>query len=174
MDFLTLMKTRYSVRKFDETKPVSDELIQQILEAGRIAPTAKNCQPQRVYVIKSPEALATLRSTTRMCYNAPLAFLVGYDKTVSCKASMFGDDDFDIGMTDADIVATSMMMEATDLGLGTLWARGFAAQDFNRAFALPDTFVPMVLLDVGYAAPDCVPSPNHEKRFPMEHSVIEL
>ena len=52
MSFMDLCQERYSVRRFDP-RPVEDEKISQILEAGRIAPTACNYQPQRVYVVKS-------------------------------------------------------------------------------------------------------------------------
>ena len=50
MEFMELAKKRYSVRKFSD-KPVEKDKLEQILEAGNIAPTAKNQQPQRVYVL---------------------------------------------------------------------------------------------------------------------------
>ena len=52
MEFLELAKKRFSVRKFED-KPVEEEKLQKIMEAGRVAPTAKNFQPTKVYVIKS-------------------------------------------------------------------------------------------------------------------------
>uniref|UniRef100_UPI004028B686 nitroreductase family protein n=1 Tax=Dialister sp. TaxID=1955814 RepID=UPI004028B686 len=52
MSFMELAKDRYSERKFD-SRPVEQDKIDRILEAGRIAPTACNYQPQRVYVIRS-------------------------------------------------------------------------------------------------------------------------
>ena len=65
MEFLELAKSRYSVRKFD-ARPVEEEVLQKILEAGRVAPTAKNMQPQKIYVLESPEAVASIREITTM------------------------------------------------------------------------------------------------------------
>ena len=56
MEFMELAKKRYSVRKFSD-RPVEKEKLGKILEAGNIAPTAKNQQPQRIYVLQSAEAL---------------------------------------------------------------------------------------------------------------------
>ena len=78
MSFMDLAKNRYSERYFD-TKPVEQEKIDKILEAGRTAPTACNYQPQRIYVIQSEEALKKLRSIRVSHFNAPLIMLVCYD-----------------------------------------------------------------------------------------------
>ena len=70
MTFMELAKNRYSERFFD-SRPVEDEKLQQILEAGRIVPTACNYQPQRFYVMRSPEALEKVKMVTPFHYNAP-------------------------------------------------------------------------------------------------------
>jgi len=70
MDILELLKNRYSVRDF-APEQVPEELLSKILEAGRIAPTAKNQQPQRVYVLQSEEALEKIRAVTPSAYTAP-------------------------------------------------------------------------------------------------------
>ena len=69
MEFLELAKNRYSERNF-ASKPIEEEKLYKILEAGRIAPTACNYQPQRFYVLKSKEALAKAAGLT-YTYNAP-------------------------------------------------------------------------------------------------------
>ena len=65
MDFLELAKRRYSERRFDP-RPVEQEKLDRILEAGRVVPTAHNNQPQRIYVLRSPEALETLPAPTHV------------------------------------------------------------------------------------------------------------
>lgn len=60
MDLLELLKKRYSVRKFDSRK-VEKEKLDLILEAGRVAPTAVNFQPQRILVLQNEEALGKLK-----------------------------------------------------------------------------------------------------------------
>ena len=84
MNFMDLSKSRYSVRQYDP-RPVEDDKLELILEAGRLAPTACNFQPQRIYVIKSEAARAKLASQTRMAYGAPVSLLVCYDKNESWK-----------------------------------------------------------------------------------------
>ena len=76
MDFLQLAtEERYSVRQFSD-KPVEQEKLDLILEAGRIAPTACNYQPQRILVIREPEGLDKLKQCTSCHFDAPLALLI--------------------------------------------------------------------------------------------------
>ena len=60
MDFLTLAKARYSVRSF-QNKKVPEEIINKIIEAGYVAPTACNNQPINIKVLESEEALNKLK-----------------------------------------------------------------------------------------------------------------
>ena len=80
-----------------------------------------------------------------------------------------------LGTMDASIVTTSMMMQATDLGLATLWARGFNASYIESAFEFPDNLKLACLLDIGYADPENGgPSPRHPVRKSMEEFVSEI
>lgn len=72
---MDLCRERYSVRHYSD-RPVEDEVLNQVLEAGRIAPTAANKQPQKIYVLKSEEALNKLKGLTRMVYGAPIVIRV--------------------------------------------------------------------------------------------------
>ena len=58
MEFKELIKARYSCKSYDGNRQISSEQLDAILEAGRLAPTAKNLQEQHIYVCQSPEALA--------------------------------------------------------------------------------------------------------------------
>ncbi len=173
MEFMDLVKARYSCRKFTE-QAVENDKLQMILEAGRLAPTATNAQPVRIYAVKSADAVAKLRGITRMAYNAPLLLLVCYDENVSWKAKNYNDD-FDGGIMDCSIVATHIMLRATELGLNTLWARGFNASEIERAFDLPQNMKLACMIDVGYADPEQGgPSPRHPVRKEMSEFVTEL
>lgn len=77
MDFLELCKNRYSVRKFSG-RTVEDEKLEKILEAGRLAPTAKNSQSQRIFVLKTESSLQKIYEATPMAYNAPVVLAVCY------------------------------------------------------------------------------------------------
>lgn len=148
MSFLDLEKMRYSVRAYTD-QPVEKEKLDKILEAGRLAPTAVNYQPQRIYVLESRESLDKVHSLTHYTYDAPVVLMVCYDDRVSWKNRR---DGFDSGVMDASIVTSLMMMEAADLGLGTLWIRGYDNNALVASFALPEHIKPVCLLAVGYAA----------------------
>lgn len=79
MNFLELAKNRYSVRKFKKDE-IPQAVIDKIIEAGMIAPTGCNNQPQRIVVVKSKEGLEKLYECTRCHFNAPLAFIISYNK----------------------------------------------------------------------------------------------
>ena len=83
MDFEKLSAARYSLRKFD-SRPVEQEKLALILEAGRNAPTAHNKQPQRMFVIQSPEALEKADACMDCHFHAPVVIAVGYDPQESC------------------------------------------------------------------------------------------
>lgn len=161
MDFLELAKRRYSVRKFRELK-VENEKLNLILEAGRIAPTAVNYQPQRILVLDTEDSLNKLKNCTSYHFDAPLALIVCYDKTVSWKRHFDGKD---MGEIDAGIVATHMMIEATNIGLGSTWVGHFDPQKVKSAFALPDNIIPVAILPIGYPHETSSPHQNHYKRF---------
>ncbi|MBQ7991903.1 MAG: nitroreductase family protein [Solobacterium sp.] len=172
MTFMDLCRERYSVRHYSD-RPVEDEVLNQVLEAGRIAPTAANKQPQKIYVLKSEEALNKLKGLTRMVYGAPIVLLVCYDRNQSWKNSVksFGED-YDGGEMDACIVGTQMMYAATELGLGTLWARGFNTKEVHDAFNLPENIVVSFILDLGYPAENSVN--KHTPRRELSETVTVL
>ena len=169
MDFLELARKRYSERKF-AARPLEEEKLYKILEAGRIAPTACNNQPQRFYVLKSGEALAAAAKLT-YTYNAAVVILVCY---VNAEAWHTPFDGFCSGDMDASIAASSMMFEAEDLGVHSIWLRGFDSAKVQEAFDLPAGTVPSLMLALGYPAEGAKPHQLHGQREPMEEFVIEL
>lgn len=162
MEFLKLAAQRYSARKFED-RAVPREAIDKILSAARLAPTAHNNQPQEIIVVQSAEALALLRKCTECRYDAPLAFIISYDKNLVWKRSYDGKDSGDV---DASIVTTHMMLEAADLGLGSCWVMYFIPEAVRVEFELPENLEPVAILLVGYA--DGEPSPRHEERNAVE------
>ena len=79
MEFNELAAKRYSCKKYS-SRGIEDKVMEKILEAGRLAPTAKNLQEQHVYVLRSAEALAKVDETTPCRYGAPVVLAVAYDK----------------------------------------------------------------------------------------------
>lgn len=169
MDFEMTLEKRYSVRRFS-SKEVEQEKIDKILNAAKIAPTAKNTQCQKIYVIKSKEAMEKLTNIKDM-FNAPLVFLVCGDVERECRRAY---REGSLMETDLAIVQTYMMLEATNLGLGSCWVCYFDEDETKKAFNIPDNEIPYNLLLVGYPTETCRPSRLHLESRELEDMVIEL
>jgi nitroreductase len=168
MEFLELAKKRYSVRSFSDKK-VEKEKIDLILEAGRVAPTAVNYQPQRILVIDSEEDLAKLDLCTRYRFNQTLAILVCYDKNISWKRKY---DNEDMGDIDASIVATHMMLQAENIGIGSTWVGNFDPEAVIQNFNIPENIVPVAILMMGYPSEDATPAHLHYKRLNLAETTF--
>ena len=166
-EFMRLASERYSVRKFDG-RALEAEIIEKILRAGQLSPTACNRQPQRIAVITSPEGLEKLGRCTECHFNAPAALLVCHDKEECWKRSYDGASSGDI---DAAIVTTHMMLAAWTLGVGTTWVMHFIPEAVREEFSLPENLEPTALLVMGYPAPGAAPYPGHLERKPIEQMI---
>jgi nitroreductase len=169
MDFLKLCAERYSVRSFSDA-PIPDEVLNQILEAGRLAPTAMNFQPQRIFVIRSQEALATMR-TVKKCYGVNTVLMVYGDTEVACNRPKV---DHCMAEMDCAIVTTQMMLAAQSLGVGSCWICAFDVPAMAKAFDLPANLTPYVLLALGYPSEEAQPAPRHFERLPLSETVKYL
>ncbi len=171
MDFITLAKNRFSVRNYQDT-PIEQEKLDKILEAAQVAPTAKNKQAARVYVLKSEEAVSKIRELTRCAYNAPVVMLIAYEESEQYYNEM--EDGITSGQQDASIVATHMMLQAAELGIGSVWVDVFPNTKTAEVFGLPKSVKPVCLMPMGYAAEGVTPSPMHSSYRPLEEMVQEL
>lgn len=167
MEFQALIQQRYSCKKYSE-KQVEPEKINAILQAGRLAPTAKNLQEQRIYVLQSEQALAAVDSVTPCRYGAPTVLAVAFDKN---NVFTFPGGKRDSGVEDAAIVATHLMLAAADAGVDSCWLNYFDPDKAARALGLPEHEELLMLLDLGYAAPGGGPLANHETRKALEETV---
>lgn len=174
MDFLELAKQRYSERYFD-SRPIEQEKLDRILEAGRIVPTACNYQPQKFFLIRSETALAKLKTVTHFHYNVPLMILVCYDtREVWTNPGDRWYRNYNSGEQDASIAAATMMYEAEELGIHTIWIRGFDSQTVAEVFDLPEYMIPVMMLGLGYPNEKAKANAWHYKRKPIEDFVFEL
>lgn len=174
MDFLELAKNRYSERYFDQ-RPIEQEKLDRILEAGRVVPTACNYQPQRFYLIRSEDGLKKLKTVTHFHYNVPLMILVCYDmrEVWTCPADRYYQN-YNSGEQDASIAATTMMYEAEELGIHTIWIRGFDSKTVAEVYGLPEYMIPVMMLGLGYPNEKAKAHDWHYKRNPIETFVTEL
>ena len=77
-------------------------------------------------------------------------------------------DGHDAGLDDAVIATTQMMLEAYDLGIGSVWVRGYDKRVLDELFDLPDNMVTVALLPIGYPSEKAKPSPLHSKNVIMD------
>ncbi len=145
MDFLTLAKKRCSTRSY-KPDPVEPEKLARILEAARVAPTGCNKQAFKLLVIQEKDGLNKLKEAANF-YDAPLAILVCSDPENTWKRQFDGKVISDI---DASIISTHMIMEATDLGLASLWICRFKPDVVRAAFHIPEGLEPVNLTVFGY------------------------
>lgn len=170
MEFSEVVKNRYSCKKYSE-KQVSQEALNEILEAGRLAPTAKNLQEQHVYVIQSPESLAKVDEVTPCRYGAPTVLMVAFDKT---NVFTYPGEARDSGIEDAAIVATHLVLAAANAGVDSCWLNKFDPAKAAEVFDLPQDEEVLMLLDLGYAAEGAGPLANHSSRKPLSETVSYL
>ena len=168
MDFLELSKKRHSVLNYQK-KDVPIEVINKILESAIAALTACNFQPQKIKLINTDEDREKLNRVVPSKYYVPLAFLVCYDKNV-CWTRSF--DEKTSGEIDASIVTTHMMLEATDLGLGSIWVMYWNPETMKKEFELPEQYEPVALLITGYAEENVEPHKGHFIRKEKEDIVF--
>ena len=168
MDFFELAKERYSCRSFSE-KEVEKEKIEKILEVARLAPTARNLQPQRILVLTKKEQLEKLITCTQYGWNAPIIMILFYDKTVSYKRDKYDNKEF--GDIDTSIVTTHMMLEAQSLGLGTTWVGSFDPKKIIEVYEVPENLIPVAILPIGYPSKEAKPSKLHFQRNTISNFV---
>ena len=168
MEFSKVVKDRYSCKKFDG-RAVAQAQLDAILEAGRAAPTAKNLQEQRIYVMQTPDDLAKIDALTPCRYGAPTVLVVAWDNN---NVYTYPGGKRTSGAEDAAIVATHMMLAAASLGVDSCWLNRFDPDEAAKALGLPENEEVLMLLDLGYAAEGTGPLPNHSSRKPLEETVV--
>lgn len=165
MAFVDLARSRYSERRFAPT-PIEPEEMGRIIEAGRLAPTARNAQPERILIVQSPEGLEKIDHCTECRFGAPAVLVLAYDMT---KASRHPDV-VDFGVVDTSIVATHMMLQAAELGIHSCWVGLIDPSELRRRFKIPPTYRVIGLMPMGYPSERSRPAPLHTRR----HDADEL
>lgn len=167
MEFTEVVKDRFSCKKFSD-KAVSQAKLEAVLEAGRLAPTAKNLQEQRIYVAQKPETLAVIDKETPCRYGAGTVLVVAYDRE---NVFTYPGGKHDSGVEDASIVATHLMLAAANEGLDACWVNFFDPDKLAAALGLPENESIVMLLDLGYKAESAKPLPPHFQRKPLAETV---
>jgi nitroreductase len=147
MDLAALVARRSSVRDYLNT-PVTDAVIEKVLDAARLAPSACNNQPARFVVVRDEEARRKLQPVydREWFLKAPVIIAACCDRTLSWRRS----DGKDYGDVDVAIALDHLTLAATELGLGTCWIASFNPAQARAALMLPSSVDPVAFTPLGY------------------------
>ncbi len=141
------LSKRYSCRSYS-CAPIEPKKVANLVEAIRMAPSAKNKQPWKIVLIQSPEKLAGLKSVCKQEFpsQAPLVIAVcctNLDHIMSCGHPSYLADGFGATM--------SLLAQATADGLGSCWLGAFNQDEAARLINLPSDYRVISLVTIGYA-----------------------
>ncbi len=141
MDVFEAVQQRKSIRAYQDT-PVPREKLERILEAGRLAPSARNTEPWHFLVVTNAEKRKVLAKGlyAKFVAEAPLAIVVCGDKKAS--------DDWYV--VDASLALENMVLTAVNEGLGTCIVGSFNEKDIKEALKIPDNFEVIAMIAIGY------------------------
>lgn len=165
MEFKELIQRRYSVRAY-KSDPIDPALLEEILEAGRLAPTAANRQPYKIYVIPTAGKKDELRRIYHREWFSQAPLVIGICGVVD-EAWVRQVDMMSYLYVDAAIVMDHIILAAANLGLGTCWVANFNPQAAKELLKLPRGLEPIAFTPLGYAAD----MPKEKTRKPLENLV---
>ena len=152
MDIWQVFKKRHSVRSFDLTRDVSDDLIEKIIEAAKTAPSAGGIYPTDFIVVrdqKTKNQLAKAALSQYFVAQAPVVIVVVAD--VEKTASWYGERGKNLYVIqDAAAATENLLLAATALGLGTCWVGAFDEKEVAKILKLKKEIRPLAIIPVGY------------------------
>jgi nitroreductase len=158
MEFYEVLKKRRSIRKYKKV-PVEQDKIDRILEAVRIAPSAKNAQPWHLIVIKDENVRLGLREAYGSAWftDAPV-IICACGEPAKAWVRRDGKSYLDV---DVAIAFEHLILAAAAEGLGTCWIGAFDPTAVKRVLGLPGGIEPLAMTPLGY--PDETPRPFSRK-----------
>jgi len=159
MDFYDTIRRRRSIRTY-RPDPVPDDVLNRILEAGRLAPSAKNIQPWKFVVVKDA---AIRQALVPACRNQQF---IGEAPVVICACALEKEAWHGMGghgraaEVDIAIALEHMILAAVAEGLGTCWIGAFLEEEVRNVLTIPEGVKPIALTPLGYPAGEAKPSPR--------------
>lgn len=144
--YYNIINNRYSCRKFKD-ELIKREELEKILEAGRLAPTAVNRQPQRIIVVENEEVIKVMQETFKHVFNAKTIIVVCYDKNEAWTRRY---DDRCFGDVDSSIVATHMMLACEALDIGSCYVCSYDEIKLRNILGINDNYGVNCMLPIGY------------------------
>ncbi|HNW59714.1 MAG TPA: nitroreductase family protein [bacterium] len=156
---LQIIQARRSVRRFTG-QPVARTVLQQCLEAARLAPSAENVQPWRFLIVDDPavkerlaaEAFSGLYRVTRWAEKAPVLVVLFAELDVLANRLGKQVTGIDYYLIDSGIAGEHFCLQAAELGVGSCWIGWFSPQGVRRALGTPRGLRPVAMFALGYSA----------------------
>jgi nitroreductase len=152
MEYYDLIRSRESIRNYDTNRPLTKEILEKILDAGRVAPSAANYQPWKFLVISSSSILEKVRASYNYQWfkDAPHILIVLGLKN---KAWIRNYDGYNSIETDVAIAMTHLILAAENEGVGTCWIAAYNPAILKEALNLKDDQVIFGITPLGYTKP---------------------
>jgi len=160
MDVLETIAARYSVRAYRD-EPVAEELLQKVLEAARLAPTAANRQPFRLLVLHTRGREAEIARIYQRPWFTQAPLVLGMVAVPSEAWKRMDGKLYD--EVDATIAMDHLILAAASLGLGTCWVAAFDPAAAREVLGLPSDVEPIAFTPLGYPADQ----PRTKSRRPL-------
>jgi nitroreductase len=161
MDVAQAIRSRYSCRQY-LNKPLEQEKLRAVLEAARLAPSAKNLQDWRFVVVTDAQTKKKLAAAANNQTFLETAGAIIVACTVSDHVMRCGQA---VGPIDVAVAVEHICLQATELGLATCWIGSFYPDKVRPLLGIPDSVTIIELLALGYAAD----TPKPPRREPVEH-----
>ncbi len=160
MDVFDAIKKRRSVRSYED-KPIEEEKLKRVLEAGSLAPSAANREEWRFIVVKDRFLKKKIAvAANRQNFIAQAGAIIAGCGTECYKVMTCGQYAYTI---DVSIAMTQMSLQAVEEGLGTCWIGAFKEDEVKKILNIPDEVRVVELMTLGY--PAHVPEPTPRKKL---------
>ncbi|MGM0441405.1 MAG: nitroreductase family protein [Elusimicrobiota bacterium] len=147
MDVKKAIRTRRSVRNYREEKKVEEEKLTEVLQAGRLAPSASNRQEWRYVVVKDSKTRQKLSQAAGQSQVAEAPVVIACCAVTDQHVMSCGQKCYPI---DLAISIDHMTLQAAELGLGTCWIGAFDPQKVKNILGIPEEVEVVEMLTLGY------------------------
>ncbi|MFH1522759.1 MAG: nitroreductase family protein [Patescibacteria group bacterium] len=165
MNVKEVIKIRRSIRKFKNIE-ITDDIIGEIIEAGRLAPSGCNAQPSRYLIIKDKESKEKLKENNIFAqdfvYQAPVIIICCTDLSVYKKSTDFDDTNKVRAIRDLSIASSYLDLRAVELGLGTCYIGDIDKVRVKEVLEISKDYIVLFALIFGYPDESPQARPRHD------------
>ena len=155
MNVKETIESRKSIRKYKD-KQISEEIITELLDAARKAPSAKNVQSHKYFVVKDKETRKKLKEyevfRQDYVYDAPLIIICCADPTQYPESVDVDANPNNYAHIDLSIATSFLVLRATELGLGSVFVAWIYRDKIKKILNIPEHYIIPFVIPIGYPA----------------------